>query len=83
MKDLYIVGAGGLGRKVFVCLRRLNTDNKWNIVGFLDDNKAALDGKKCDLGIVGGISDWEPNEDQVFVMGISDPHLKHVIARVT
>ena len=57
MKDLYIVGAGGLGRKVFVCLRRLNTDNKWNIVGFLDDNPNALDGKKCDLEIVGRISD--------------------------
>ena len=80
MKDLYIVGAGGLGRKVFVCLRRLNTDNKWNIVGFLDDNPNALDGKKCDLEIVGRISDWQPTEDQVFVMGISDPHIKHVVS---
>lgn len=80
MKDLIIVGAGGLGRKVFVCLRRLNTDGKWNIRGFIDDNEHALDGKKCDLGIIGKISDWNPTDDQVFVMGISDPHVKHVVA---
>ena len=80
MKDLYIVGAGGLGRKLFVCLRRLNVDGKWNIVGFLDDNPHALDGVKCDLKIVGKISDWEPNDNQVFAMGISDSHIKHVVS---
>lgn len=82
MKDLIIVGAGGLGRKVFVCLRRLNTDKKWNILGFIDDNDRALEGKKCDLGIIGKISDWEPKENQVFVMGISDPHIKHVVSNL-
>ena len=80
MKDLYIVGAGGLGRKVFVCLRRLNLDNKWNIVGFLDDNPNALDGVKCDLSIVGTISDWQPEDNQVFVMGISEPHVKRIVS---
>ena len=80
MKDLIIVGAGGLGRKVFVCLRRLNIDRRWNILGFIDDNEHALDGKKCDLSIIGKISDWAPTEDQVFVMGISDPHVKHMVS---
>lgn len=80
MKDLIIVGAGGLGRKVFVCLKRLNTNGKWNILGFIDDDSHALDGKQCDLKIIGTISDWEPTEDQVFVMGISDPHIKHLVA---
>lgn len=80
MKDLFIVGAGGLGRKVFVCLKRLNQDNRWNIKGFIDDNEHALDGKKCDLSIVGKISEWEPSSNQVFVMGISDPHVKRVVA---
>lgn len=80
MKDLIIVGAGGLGRKVFVCLRRLNTSKKWNILGFIDDDEQALDGKKCDLKIIGRISDWEPSEDQVFVMAISDPHTKRIVS---
>ena len=82
MKDLIIVGAGGLGRKVFVCLRRLNTDNRWNVLGFIDDNSNALDGKKCDLDIIGKISDWQPTENQVFVMGISDPRVKHKVSDI-
>lgn len=80
MKDLIIVGAGGLGRKVFVCLRRLNQNDQWNIRGFIDDNDQALEGKKCDLDIIGKISDWQPTENQVFVMGISDPHTKRVVS---
>lgn len=82
MKDLYIVGGGGMGRKVLVCVKRLNViENKWNIKGFLDDNSNALAGKKCDYSIVGSISDWEPTDDQVFVMGIADPHVKYVVAK--
>ena len=47
MKKLIIVGAGGMGRKVFVCLRRLNEINKkWDIKGFIDDNLNALEDKK-------------------------------------
>lgn len=80
MKDLIIVGAGGMARKVFTCLRRLNTDNRWNILGFIDDNDHALDGKKCDLRIIGKLKDWEPTENQVFVMGISDPSIKHTVS---
>lgn len=80
MKELIIVGAGGLGRKVFVCLRRLNTDGKWKILGFIDDNANALEGKQCDLSIIGRISDWTPTQNQVFVMGISDPRTKHMVS---
>ncbi len=82
MKDLIIVGAGGLGRKVFVCLRRLNVDNKWNIKGFIDDNEHALDGKECDLSIIGKISAWKPKDEEVFVMGISEPSIKYKVARI-
>lgn len=82
MKDLIIVGAGGMGRKVLVCLKRLNTENKWNIKGFLDDNEQALEGKKCDLEIIGKISDWNPTENQVFVMGISEPHTKRIVSEL-
>ena len=81
MKDLYIVGGGGMGRKVLVCIKRLNQiEPRWNIKGFLDDNQDALAGKKCDYSIVGSMSDWEPNDNQVFVMGIADPHVKYVVA---
>lgn len=80
MQDLIIVGAGGMGRKIFPFLRELNEDKKWNIIGFIDDNQNALDGVKCDLHIIGTISDWEPEENQVFVMGISEPRVKKIVS---
>ncbi len=83
MKKLIIVGAGGMGRKVFVCLRRLNEINKkWDIKGFIDDNLNALEDKKCDLKIIGKISEWIPEDDEVFVMGISEPSIKKKVAEM-
>ncbi len=80
MKKMIIVGAGGLGRKLFVCLRRLNTNHQWDIRGFIDDNPHALDGKKCDLPIIGGLSDWAPQEDEIFAMGVAEPSVKYKLA---
>ena len=83
MKDLIIVGAGGLGRKVFVCLKKLNAiEKKWNIKGFIDDNLEALDGVKCDLKIIGTIKDWIPNKNEVFVLAISTPKVKEVVVNI-
>lgn len=80
MKDLIIVGAGGMGRKVFPFLREINEGGKWNICGFIDDDIHALDGVKCDLPILGTISGWKPKKNQVFVMGISEPKTKKIVA---
>jgi len=83
MKDLIIVGAGGLGRKVFVCLKRLNIiEEKWNIRGFIDDDLTALDGVKCDLRIIGTIKDWIPKDQEVFVLAISTPKTKEKVADI-
>lgn len=77
MKDLYIIGAGGLGRKVFECVRRINEKNeRWNIIGFLDDNLNALDNVKCNLSIVGKISTYIPKDNDVFLLAVSSPSLK-------
>jgi len=45
MKDIAIVGAGGLGREVLVLLHQINeVQPSWNILGFYDDN-VALQGR--------------------------------------
>lgn len=39
MKDIVIIGAGGLGREVAYLLDELNSRMKqWNLLGFIDDN---------------------------------------------
>ncbi|SHK76302.1 acetyltransferase [Desulforamulus aeronauticus] len=83
MKDLIIVGGGGMARKVLVTLKKMNkSEPKWNIKGFIDDNVHVLDNVKCDYGIIGSIVDWQPKDKEVFVMGISSPAVKEKVARI-
>lgn len=82
MKDIIIVGAGGMGRKLFTCLARINEiEKKWNIKGYIDDNLTALEGVKTDLPLIGTIKDWMPSENEVFAMGISDSKVKYKVAK--
>lgn len=77
MKDLLIVGAGGFGRELLQWSKEINKITpRWNIVGFLDDNLQALDGYDCDYKIVGKISDWEPKENEEFVIALGFPEIK-------
>ena len=56
MKDLLIVGAGGLGRELLQWVKDVNSaEATWHIKGFLDDNPNRLDGIECDYEVVGSI----------------------------
>ena len=40
MKDIVIIGAGGIGREVAWIIEEINEVNStWNIVGFVDENR--------------------------------------------
>ena len=82
MQDLIIVGASGLGREVLQWTKDINKVNPaWNILGFIDDNTDALDGIECDYGIIGTIRDWQPKENEHFVMAIAKPEWKAKISQ--
>lgn len=77
MKDLIIVGAGGFGRELLQWCKEINAvEPRWNIKGFIDDNRAALDGYECDFGVIGAISDWVPDENEEFVVALGFPAVK-------
>lgn len=81
MKDLIIAGAGGFGREALILAKMLNEiEPRWNIKGFINDIPNALDGVKCSHSIIGTIKDWRPTENEVFVMGVSSPNGKEIIA---
>lgn len=83
MKDLIIAGAGGFGREALALAKTLNNiEPRWNIKGFINDIPDALDGVKCSHGIIGTIKDWQPSENEVFVMGVSSPAGKEKIASI-
>lgn len=83
MKDLIIAGAGGFGREALYLAKILNDiEPRWNIKGFINDIPDALDGVRSSHSIIGTIKDWQPSENEVFVMGISSPEGKEKVAGV-
>ena len=83
MKKLIIVGAGGFGREAYYLAQIVNEVNpQFEVVGFLDDNPNSLDGKKIECPILGTVNDWQPSEDEVFVMGVASCKTKEKIANI-
>lgn len=77
MKDLIIVGASGFGRELLQWSKEINEkEHRWNIKGFIDDNMDALDGFECDCSVIGSIKDWQPNEDEEFIIALGMPKVK-------
>lgn len=71
MKQLIIIGAGGMGRTMFDLAREsYGFGTEFEIAGFIDDNLNALNGFENYPPIVGTISNYEPKEDEVFVCSI-------------
>ena len=58
MKDIVIVGAGGLGREVAYLLDELNSrGSEWNLLGFVDDNPDLHHTFVNDIPVLGDV-DW-------------------------
>ena len=77
LKKLIIVGAGGMGREVLQWIKDINRQKPtWEVLGFIDDNFAALDGKECDCKVVGSISEYKAGADEYLVMAIASPKAK-------
>ncbi len=74
MKQLVIIGAGSFGREILeyaIAIKEAG-GKEWDIKGFLDDNRQALDGYDVGYPIIGGISDYMPQEDDVFISAFGE-----------
>lgn len=80
LKNIIIVGAGGFGRELLQWINDINAISpKWNVKGFIDDNLGALDGFRLNAEVIGKISEWQPQKDEVFACAIADPETKEKI----
>lgn len=80
MNNIIIIGAAGCGREVANWIEDINNiEPTWNILGFLDDNRKALEGVLCKYPIIGTIKDHEPKENIKYAMGIANPEVKKKI----
>lgn len=86
MKNLVIIGAGGMGRTIFNnALESLGYMESFCIKGFIDDNLGALNGYPNYPPVIGTISRYQPEPDDVFVSSIGGmarrPCMEEIIAR--
>lgn len=71
MKNLIIIGAGGMGRTIYSnALESIGYGEKFVVKGFIDDNLSALDGLPNYPPLIGTIKDYTPQPDDVFVSSI-------------
>lgn len=87
MKDIIIVCAGGYALEMYTVIKDINrlarikgNEEPYRLLGFINDLPGALDGKNLDVGIIGTIQDWQPSGDEVYALGLSNPHAKEKVA---
>lgn len=85
MKDIVIVCAGTYGLELLSVIEAINYTSRkhgtdtYNILGFIDDNTNALDGKGIKYPIIGRISDWKPRGNEVYAIGAAFGDVKRKI----
>jgi len=70
MKDIVIIGAGGMGRETAWLIEQINqVEKKWNILGYLDDNDENVGKILSGYKVLGKIEiiDSLPNEVNVVI----------------
>ncbi len=83
MKKLVIIGAGGMGRTFYDMSREsVGYGTEFEIKGFIDDNLSSLDSFKNYPPIIGTISDYQPEIDDVFVCSIGGVSRKACIEKI-
>jgi sugar O-acyltransferase (sialic acid O-acetyltransferase NeuD family) len=83
LKNITIVGAGGLGREVLAVIAACNTAREeWNVVGFLDSNRDLAGAEVHGVPVLGGDESCHKNLDdsEWFVCAIGDPKIRLQIA---
>lgn len=76
-RRLFIVGAGSFGRQIEHWLTLFPPQGRdWEIEGYLDDNREALDRVPSDYKIIGDTDSFEFDTSDLCVLAVADPHTK-------
>lgn len=74
MKHLIIIGARGAGRQTYqTATHSIGYDIEFDVKGFLDDKKDALDGYPTYPPILSSVEDYVVEEDDVFICALGEP----------
>ncbi len=79
MKQLLIIGARGFGREVYdLAMDCIEAGADFEVKGFLDEKKDALDGLGEYPPIISSVEDYEIQPDDVFICGLGAPEWRKV-----
>lgn len=83
MKNLVIIGGGGMGRSVY-CIAQgcIGYGDAFSIKGFIDDNLSTLDGFYGYPPVLGSICDYEIDENDIFVCSIGNTKIKKRVCEI-
>lgn len=81
MKNIVIIGAGGVGRETSLIIRKINElESTWNLIGFIDDNKDNWGKVINGYSVIGGIDSLELlTPDTYVVIAIANYQVKKKI----
>lgn len=83
MKNLIIIGAGGMGRTIFDISREsVGYGTEFNMKGFIDDNLEALQGFYNYPPVLGRIYEYEPSSNDVFSFSIGGEARRRCLKRL-
>ena len=69
LKDIVIIGAGGVGRETALIIEDINNVNKeWNLIGFVDDNDDIQNTKINDYNVIGKLDYLLNYKKEVYVV---------------
>lgn len=81
MKDIIIIGAGGVGREVALIIEQINAKaQKWNILGVVDDNEAIWGKVINGYTVLGGLDYLDKYRNCGDITYINKPNIVVAIA---
>ena len=82
MKKLIIIGASAVGREVLWAVQRINNViPTWDVVGFVDDNKALVGKHIADKPVLGGCERLSEYSDSWFICAINSPKARRSVVK--
>lgn len=80
MKNLIIVGGGGMGRSVY-CIAQgsIGYEKEFTVKGFLDDDVHSMDNFEGYPNVLGTIDGYEIEDDDVFICSIGNTKTKKFV----
>ena len=80
MKDIIILGAGGLGQEIAWLIEEINeSDKRWNLLGYLENELSLQREQLIGYPVLGQDEQAKDYKDAYFVLGVGDPRLRRRI----